>query len=102
VRFRGAVVESRWEKNWPFNWCDVSPREVAFGPGVVRPAVHVPRRDLTSVAVEKVRLPLTWKTIVWFRWRTTEGEEARIGFDAWSRRAFVRALQDCGLDVEGA
>lgn len=100
MRFRGAVAESQWDRTWPMNSLTVSRRGLAISPGIVRPATFIKKQELRSVAVERLRNPLMYRTIVWFSWQPDEEpQEERIGFIPWRRRAFLQALEDSGFKV---
>lgn len=71
VSFRGSIVGSKWDRGWPFD------RLVIHGQRVTLSGVHgevdeFARDDIVRIEVERVRIPLLWRTT--FCFKRTDGD----------------------------
>jgi hypothetical protein len=94
-RFRGVVVDSRWDSGLPLNRLAVGNGHVTIHrllPADVRLEIDPSLR----VTEERVRNPLFWRRIVWFR---AGGGQPALGFVAFRRRALLAALRHEGIEI---
>lgn len=91
--FLGSIVASKWERGWPFDHLVVSSDEVCLNS-----RLHEDRRlvrsDVLSIVVERSRIPLLWRTIIWFRL-----QHETVGFVPYRARRASRALAEGGWRV---
>ena len=92
--FLGSIVLSKSERAWPFDHLLIEADQLRLK-SPFRDHRVLDRSEVVSIEIERVRVPLLWRTVIWFRLRSDY-----VGFVAYRTRRVTAVLQEFGWSLQ--